>query len=531
MTKAQKTLLSGLAVIFLTYTAFSYTLKSSLFQKYFTKMIENATQWSISFHAVNVSVIRGLLRFEDIDIRDPKEKFHVQAEHLLVNFDFFSLFLGKLTVSDFIVDHPVIEFVRTHKSEEETNKLPISFDLIQNKLQKIESSILLQSLVLENVTFQNIVARDNEEHEYLLERARFEISPTIFRDIKADIFLEGFSGNLPPIDRVVANLKLNHNGIDLNSFEIRTPKVVLNATAHTEGNGNEGILNLTSKIQVPATLSDPILIKLEADILKQKAQIKKLEASLNQGHLNGTGFFELDTHRYELTFTAKDLLLESIFSKLPSPVLGPAKGVAEVIGKAEGQLPTLFVDSKATINDLHHGPLYVRNAHGSLTLKWPELSWDAEVKSGPPEALRHEAHVVGAVEFLKSKETGKIQPGLKTVVADFENARLEDLIPKWKATGNVVGQLLLKGAPMGFAQGTGHLVASKGKFLFQPIEELETNLIFKPGGIVVFTKTHLQPTGISAIYWDGDLTFAGSDEEKGEKNQIRFLESFRLESK
>ncbi len=532
MTKAKKTAISGIAGIFLMYAAFSYTLKSSFFQKYFTKMMENATQWSIAFHAVDINIIRGLLRFEDVHVRDPKSKLHLQAEHLLVNFDFLSLFLGKLTVSDFIVDHPIVEFVRPQEKEKK-EKTPIRFGDIQNKIQKASSSFLLQSLVLENATFQNIVVRDDRDHEYLLERARVEIAPTLLRDIKAALFLEGFSGNLPPIDRIIADFKLTPEGIDIKNFELRMPKVILNVAAHTGGNAKEGRFDLSSKIQAPATLPQPILVSVESRILGQKALIQKLEASFEKndkelknaiegnGHLIGTGFFDLDTLRYELAFDAKDVSLEAIFSKLPSPVLGPAKGRAEVSGKAEGQLPEISVQSRATINDLHHGPLYVKKAQGSLVLKWPELSWDAEVKGG--EDLKHEAHVVGAVEFPKSKETGRIQAGLKTLVADFENARLEDLIPKWKASGNVIGQLLLKGAPMGSVQGTGHLVATQGKFLFQPIEELETNLVFKPGGTVVFNKTHLQPTGISAISWDGELTFTGSNEEDGEKSQIRFF--------
>lgn len=515
-TRGQKNLILGTFVLGLSFAFTSYAIKLPLFQKYLISILERSTRWEISYQVSHANLLSGFFQIEDIDLKDPQKKTHIHLEHLLINFNFLSAIRGKLIFSDVILDHPVIEITPRENKKSEKN---FNFQQIQQALHKIKQSFFLQNLILENLSIQNLEIRQDTK-EYLFEKAQLIVKPTLLRDLSAQIFVEDTSGNLPAISRLSTKFLIKDNGLDIEYFQLQTPKVILESSLQTLGNEKKGSINLRTKVQIPATIEKPINVSLQAELLNNEAKITHLEAYLDKGVVGGNGVFDLETNQYEIDFKAQNVILESIFSKLPSPVLGPAKGVAEIIGKAKGQFPQLSVKSEATINDLHHGPLYVKKAHGNLNLLWPELSWDAEVKGG--DTLSSEAHVVGAVQFLKDPDTHKIQPGLKTLVADFEKARLEHLLPLWKALGEVNGQLLLKGAPKGSVQGTGYLTATQGQFLFQPIDNLETHLIFTPGGLVTFTDTHIQMPGISPIIWDGKLNIGDNKEATKEDLPIVF---------
>src|SRR5262249_5328034 len=156
-------------------------------------------------------------------------------------------------------------------------------------------------------------------------------------------------------------------------------KVTLTLKAKTSGDLQRGRLELSGTLDVPSVLSDQLSFEAEADLKDQKANIKKVDARLGDAtfHASGQAILtdpnDLKKLRYDIPFEAANLPLEAIFQKIPSPILGPAKGLGSVKGRLQGELPELRAKADATIKDFKHGAMRSRELDGMLDFHWPEL--------------------------------------------------------------------------------------------------------------------------------------------------------------
>ncbi len=508
MTRAGKSLLFSFLTFAALLLAGVYTLHSTRFHNFLLSFIQRATGWKVKTFKSEIHILRTMLVLKGFDAEDPKGRIHITGERLLFNLSALSLLRGKLVVSDLEVDHPLIDLSKLPPTAgPEPDFLSIGLPHAMNQFfRTFDRSLLLQNLILERIDLRDVVLIRYGDKTTTLKDLKFAAAANLLRQIEVGAHLEGVSG-LSDLESADIEATLNRSGLNVKRADIDFTKVKLSVSGTWKGTLEKGELALDGGLQAPTVLSEPLHFAANASVEKSTAVIKKLEAQLGKATFQGKGSFQVMKRIYELTFTAKDLPLEAIFSKMPSPILGPAKGMATVEGKASGQFPNLEAKAKATIEELHHTSLHAGRVDGLLDFHWPELDWEADIK--PAAGGPTQGHVKGGVAFkiLAGPEyEGKRKATLKTLDLTFAGGSLRDLVPTLNVSGSLDAQLLLKGVSgTTSADGTGHAKVTNGHWFLGDVPSLTTEIAFHPHGKIVFTKTEIQLPTFSTLLWPNPI--------------------------
>jgi autotransporter translocation and assembly factor TamB len=298
-------------------------------------------------------------------------------------------------------------------------------------------------------------------------------------------------------------LALRKNGLKLKRLWVDFQKIKLGLKGEWKGDLERGSFKIEGDLEAPTVLSEILEFAVEGGLEKKLATFRKIEAQLGEAIFNGTGTFDTEKLSYNLSYSAKDLPLEAIFSKMKGAILPPSKGIGEIQGKAEGRLPQLSVSGKAAIRDFKHGPLAAHLAEGTLTLDWPSLDFEAFVKPGEEE--RVQLNVKGGVLFKHLPGREKLQAIPKTIDLTFDNSSLSDILPSLKVAGRADGVLNLKGTGDTSVQGTGHAKIVDGRWALGPVDWLEADVAFRPGGKIIFSKTAFHLPYFPPLAWPGPI--------------------------
>ncbi len=513
MRRGTKSLLVAYVVLTTIFIAGIGTLESPVFHRYMVSLLGRSIGWRITFVQSETNLLRGIIVLKGFEALDPKESIHVKGDRVLLNLSSLSLIRGKIIVTNLEVDRPLIDVSKIPPPSGPTpNFMKVLLPDVMNTLfNHFNQSIILQNLILDHIVLRDFVLLRYGGKTIALKNAVLRIAPTFLQEIELEASFDEASGLPLNPQAAGVHLTLNKGGLKLKEANLDLKKIRLSLTGEWQGTLEKGGLKTEGALQAPTVLSEPLRFDIDTKIEKGFATIKKLNAQLGPATFEGKGSFHIEKRSYELSFTAKDLALESIFQKLTSVVLGPAKGVVELQGTAKGQLPTLFVRADAKIHDLKHHVLFAHETEGTLTLNWPNLDFEAQVKPGSDGQTR--AVAKGGVLFKHVPGKEKLQGILKTADVKFENASLQELLPTLKVAGRLDGDLHLEGAKDTSVQGMGHAKIAQGHWFLGPIDSLESDIRFYPGGKITFNKSQIQIPKLAAIDWPQEIVLEVAGDE------------------
>ena len=509
MTRGEKSLLFSFFIVTLFFMAGAVTLQSSIFHRYLLSLVEKATGWEIHLTDSKINIPRLILTVTGLEVKDPKGKFHLTADRLLCNLSTFSAIRGKLIVTDFRLDHPILDL----QKKEPTQALDW-----EKVLQKIftthEESFFLQSLILDRIIVNdltvNLLSESPNPASLFLKKGRFRLASNILREMELEATLDDTSAFFRRVKSLDLGIAMKRGSLKLKRLWVDLEKVNLGLKGEWKGDLLKGSFDLDGTLEAPTVLSEILEFTIEGDLENKVARLKKIAATLGDATFDGRGDVHVEKKTYQITFAAKDLLLEAIFSKMKGSILPPAKGIGDAEGRAQGQLPRISAKAKAKIRNFQHGPLAANLAEGTLSLDWPNLDFEADLKPGTDG--RTQGLVRGGVMFKHLPGREKLQAIPKTVDLRFDNASLADILPTLKVAGRLDGELNLKGTGDTSVQGIGHAKVTDGRWALGPIDSLTTEAAFRPGGKIIFSKTEFQIPRFSPISWPGPINLDTSGE-------------------
>ncbi len=516
MSKGFKRLLLSCAVIAIVFATGSWILHSLWFQSYLLSELGRALHWNLTIRGSQLKLLRGRIYLDDVHAENQSKTMSVSADKVRFDISAFSIIRGKIIVTDFDVVRPVF-FIQ--KTEKQKNVLPA--DILQRFFGRYERSLLLQSILLEDATITDLLLTvtdpaSGEIKTGKVEKAVFGVSTTLLNQLRAEAKITGTSGVFPDAQKIAFKASLGRRGLSIDTFHLESAKVNLGVEGKIFGDLVRGSVVVSGSVEVPTVLSEPLTFSVDAVLKDWAAEVKSIKAKLGEATFGASGKIvfldaaDLKKIEYDLPFEAKDLPLESIFGKMPSPILGPAKGMGSVQGRIQGKTPDLKAKGNAIIRDFRHGAMHARQVEGTLDFHWPELDWDADIKPG--ESGRVEGHVKGGVEFVYLPPFKYIKAKLKSVDLTFDGGTLKDILPTANISGQLKGELHLRGAGNSTsAEGPGHAEVTQGRWFLGPVDRFVTDLMFKPGGVIVFTKTEFHALGVDPILWPEPLTLDTED--------------------
>ncbi|HSA58455.1 MAG TPA: translocation/assembly module TamB domain-containing protein [bacterium] len=517
MSKGFKHLLLSCAVIALLFATGSSILHSLWFQSYLLSQLGRALHWNLSIRDSELKLLRGRIFLDGVHAENRSKTMSVSAEKVRFDLSVFSIIRGKIIVTDFAVVHPVV-FIQ--KTEQQKGVLPA--DILQRVFGRYERSLLLQSIFLEDATITDLLltVTDPETGEIRtgnVDKVAFGASTTLLNELRAEATITGTSGLFPTTDKITFKTSLGRRGLSINMFHLEAPKVTLDIEGKVLGDLMRGSVQVSGAVEVPTVLSEKVTFAVDAALKEKMAEVKSIKAALGKATFDASGkivfldLADMKKIKYDLPFEARDLPLESIFGKMPSAILGPAKGLGSVKGRAQGELPDLKARADATIRDFRHGAMRARQVDGTLDFHWPDLDFDADIKPG--ETGHIEGHARGGVIFKYLPPFKSIKAALKTVDVTFDGGTLKDILPTANVAGNLKGELHLRGVPGSTsAEGPGHAEVTNGRWFLGPVDRFVSDMMFKPGGLIIFTKTEFHAPAIEPILWPDPLTL---DTEEG----------------
>ncbi len=486
------------AVTGLVFVVISGVLHSPRFHRYLLSNIHEATGWDVSLDESRISLLRGRLSARALSIRKPDGSPLLTADALTLKISPLSAIRGKLILRDIRLESPHLYLPEKKTGPLDPEKLAQASDRF---FEIFERSLLLQNTILDQLAVTHLVVHRPDGREWTCQTALLRVEPNLLRQIEIEL---GLQEALPLLEsfRLVATVK--KHGFKLKKFDLVSPKIKIAAQGEWKGSLEKGSLALATQLEAPTVLSDPLKITLASRMEKKVARLEKIEAHLGVARLEGQGNFRLDDLSYKIPFTAREVPLEALFKKIPSSIVGPAEGVGEVDGLAEGKLPALVVTSRARIRDFHHTVLKAREASGTLDLRWPELVFDAAVKPGSDGRIQ--ANVKGGVVFKRLPDKEKLQSTLKTLDLKIASGSLTDMVPSLKVSGTAEGSLHMTGAEGTSVQGNGHIEIKNGHWFLGGVDSLVTDISFRPGGKIGFTKTTIALPGLAPWSWPREVS-------------------------
>ena len=503
MSRGLKSLIVSFTVIGVVLISGDFLLHSSLSLRYLLNTIYRSTGWDVSLKDSKLRLYRGLVIAWGLEVKDPKGEIRFTSEQLFIHVSPLSLIRGKLIVTDLTVDHPEVYLPAPTKSPKPSLDLTEMSQKIRNLFAKFEKSLFLQNAILDHIVVHDLILHQKDKPDLLVEEAKLKIVPNFGREIEVNVGIANASGLGTPLKKIEVGIAIARDHIHLRKIAMDWNKIRLGLEGEWKGDLVKGSLDLHGQMDVPTVLSDPLTFSIDSNLEKQIAIIKKLEAHLGKASLTGNGEVDLKKLLYHVTFSAKDLPLESIFKQLNSVVLSPAKGIAEAEGEAIGQIPSIHIQANAKMHNLTHGPIAARETGGTVTFNWPTLDFDAKVKPGPGEDIQ--ALVKGGVLFKRVPGMEKIQVELKGIDATFEKSNLADLLPSLKMGGLLDGSLHLGEGPQFTVQGSGHALVTAAHWQAMPVDSLKTDIAIHPGGQVTLSHTEINTPYFNTPEWPGTM--------------------------
>lgn len=524
MSRGFKRLLFSCLVLAIVFTGLAYTVHSPRFHAHLLTVLRKATGWDVSIRDSHLKLLRGRVFLEGVAVTNAQKTVSLTTESLHFDISAFSVIRGKIIVTELTIDRPTIRVLKTGAA-----KTTIPTDILQKIVARFERSLLLQSIFLEDGSLHDVtltVAEPGEGGEVKtghFDHASIGLKPDLLGRLHARIELTNTSGLFPAAHTIGMEASLGRRGITIQQFRLDTEKVDLKVDGRVLGDLARGSIDLTGSLEVPTVLAHTLTFGVQATVTDHEVDLEKVTAELGKASFKATGkatFTDpgnLKKIRYDLPFEAKDLPLESIFGKLPSTILGPARGVGSVKGRAQGELPDLKSKAVATIKDFRHGAMRARQLDGSLDFHWPHLDFDADIKPG--ETGRVEGHARGGVVFKHLPPFKNIKATLKTVDVTFDGGTLKDILPTANVAGSLKGELHLRGVPGSTsAEGPGRAEVTKGRWFLGPVDRFVTEMNFKPGGLIIFSKSEFHTPAVEPVLWpdyvnldtkDGIVRFSG----------------------
>ncbi len=495
------------------------TLHSTIFHRQLLNILLKSSGWKVSIHDSSLKFLSGKVRLTGVSVQDPKGKIDFQAQEVFVGLSPFSLVGGKIQLSRIDVSDPEL----TIQGGEGGGK-KITPEMIDAFFRRFEESSLLKNIVLDQASIHRlhlkVISPNNPEEPRWGEVAEVKLKArsTILSRIDLDVELLDVTGNLPALGntkRLHLETKIKRDDVRIEDFFWETSKHVLAFKSSWKGGLNSGSFLASGEVRVPSILPDSLFFDVEAAVKDKVASVSniavRLPQSTKEAVFRSQGRIEIgDKIEYALPFTARDLELDSIFAKIPSVIVGPAKGTATVDGLIKGTIPELRATARATIHELHHHSLHAAAVTGTLDFHWPELDWNAEIKPGADG--RVQGTLKGGIQFRKLPPYVSLKTMLKTLDFRLAGASVSDLIPALETSGTVNGEMHLQGVPGSTAvSGKGTASATQIQSPLGPAEHLNTEITFQPNGDVVFSKTDMQRADISAVFWPNPITLNSSE--------------------
>lgn len=450
----------------------------------------NAAGVKIHFEKSRIFLLFGEARLGDLTVTGEDDRPLLRASRLRLSLSPLSLLRGKLLVSHLDFDQPTLflkKQVPAPKPAPEVFRKFFSF---------YENSLLLQNLIIRRARFSALTVEPPDGKPFEVQEVRIKLEPTLLREIKGHLELKTLKRQKVLIDRLNLDLIVAENATEISRLELFKDEAVLRLHGKMQGNLEKGSLKGSGEFFPQTVLDQPLRFQIESQFSKKTAQISKIAAQLGQAEFQGQGILKTDTGDYHLDFRASQLPLESIFHKLPGPLLANSRGMGELEGEAQGKLPALSAKARATIRDFRHRSLAAAQAKGEIQLNWPDLDFWAQIQSaaGGPE----DGRVDGGVVFKPLTAGGELKTFPKKISLQMEGASLRSILPELKVSGLLTGRLDMTGEGTSVA-GKGVASVHDGSIGPIPVDSLETEVALTPDGLVSFHKTTLSVARLETI--------------------------------
>lgn len=505
MTPETKNLLRALSPFILLFLLFYFPLHSTFLHRKLVGIISQTTGWKTDFRRSQFSLLTGQLSLHDVRIEDPKQSLALRLKRLKVGLSPRSLLRGKVILSRVVLDEPEIE-IKYFPQKKAT--LGPEKDIVQKFFDLFEESAFLQNTILEKVLVKSpSILLPSSASKWKAEELFVSLRPTLTQEIRITFRVRSVSHQKNLLDLLETDLNLSRDTCEIQKFLLQKEDFVLEASGLGKGNLLMGTFAFQGQFFPKKVLPQPVQFDGFLQIQQNIAQIKELRATLGEAHFKSEGAIHLRNKTYALQFQAEELPLESIFQKLPGPILSPSRGIANVAGRADGKLPQLSANAKATIRNFRHQALAASKADGELSLRWPELSFKAalEIQEGGPET----GSVHGSVHFKPLQEGGKIKALPQKIGLTFQEAPLEAILPNKKIFGKLSGHLNLEGVETS-VQGKGEGFVRQAFLGPLPIESLRTKIKIEKEGHFQFHETVLEFPSLEPILWPRSLHLSSS---------------------
>ncbi len=491
-----------------------FVFQSTALHRFLIRTAADRLGVDVTFQNSRLILFTGEIRIDQLNLKGPQDRFRLSAEKFRLAISPFSLLRGKLIFSHIDFDGSTLEISKTTPKP----VAPFSPEKLFNQLQK---STLLQNLSVRQLRLRSFTVFSSSAKIWNIEELKIQAEPNLLREVSGTVHLQGLKQeDRRVLDELTADLTLSAKGIELKEFHLTKEKVSLEASGKFDGTSQQGNLQLKGVLLAETVLSEPLKLSLNGALEKNLFTVKELSARLGEAALQAGGNVDLGAQEVRLDFTAHDLPLESIFQKLPGPLLHHSQGLANLHGAVRGPFTSALVEAEATIQNFRHRSLLAQRAVGPVRLHWPRLEFDASVR--PAADDREQLHVTGSVEFGHLPGLTKLQALPQTIHILFNETSLAAVLPESKLQGNLTGELQLKGEETSVV-GTGRGRVINGSIGPLLVDSLESLIKIEKGGEVSLRQTVVQISG-------NDTTIPGEIRIESEAGVTHFFGNPTTES-
>ncbi|MDO8461943.1 MAG: translocation/assembly module TamB domain-containing protein [Deltaproteobacteria bacterium] len=428
-----------------------------LYQKLAMKFATRSLPVQIHFDKLRFRMIRGQIFVQKASVTGPKG-LTFSVDKVLLTFSPFSLLRGKIILSHLEADDLKLYLSEKSSKNNETDK--IDFEAIRSKL---EGLVLLRSLIIREAKLRRFIISSPGQEPLVINEVNFSFEPRLIPELGWGVTLS--ANQIMKKDQEIAHeakidFLLSRNRLNLSSLNFRRDGFL----AHAEGDLHFKDLDkvkgeLSISLELPTALEEPIKAKLVFSSYPVPFKIEKISATLGKASFEGEGTLNIKNGEYRIPFVARDLPLESIFGKLPPPVLHHSKGLAILVeGEARGRLPELKASAKANIVQFRHRSLAAESVSGDVAVDWPRLTYSASVGDGGPNSWKS----TGDLLFKrKNPETKSLKCDIQKIELSFSEVALTEVLPESNVKGSLSGHFVLKDTA-DLLKGTGEAILKNG---------------------------------------------------------------------
>ncbi|MBI2066804.1 MAG: translocation/assembly module TamB domain-containing protein [Deltaproteobacteria bacterium] len=499
MNRRIKRLIRTVLVLILFLGLPSFLLHSNDLHRFLLQKAGLVIGWKIDFQRSHLVLHRGFFFLEQLVVVSAKQRFDFKADQLKVAISPRAFLTGKLVVSNLTLDHPSLVI---RKSGESKGEKKVPKDFFKQLVRSYEGSLFLEKLALEEADLNHFRIQMDDQPPLTTEKVTLRLGATRRGLPALRLHLTGLNRDKPLLDSLSTKLTISAQGIKLSALEVKKGENILFLNGRWEGDLESSIVHLEGSFYPEKVLSEPLQFSLLGSLKKNTFLIDKLAAELEGGELTANGSYKISSADYHIDFAAKNVALESIFRKSASSVLGPSRGVGEVVGKAVGKLPQISVGGEARIVSFRHRGLAAHEAYGEINLNWPHLDFSAKIR--PSEGGKESGLVEGGVSFLPSAEKKTLTTFTRQIKLRFEEAPLQPILPELPISSFVTGYLDIEGAGIS-VRGRGEV--DLRTVILGPlyVESLKSSIHLEEGGGVTFSNIALAINDVETDSFPGNL--------------------------